>query len=173
MDLFNRQNVLIRRNSQTAVCTFVDAEHRESVAEIFIRNHRGIHYLRKTYTGSLPDSATLYYETYRAGLYSPRPYHLQLPSDESVLHSVLALSAACCQAWNLDPTELVKIADPRAQVSAGDWLTIKDLARWQDTVFPGQWNTATIESLSQVLVDVKCEALGALILKRTVRARGY
>jgi len=173
MDLLNRKNLLIRRSHQTAVCTFTDADRNEPVAEVFILNKKGIHYLRQPLMGSLPESATLYYEAYRCGLYSQRPYHLQCGSDASLFYSVLALGVSCCKAWNLDAIGLIRAADPHASVYPADLLEIKDFAKWQNTVFPGTWNTSTIEALSQALEDVECSALASLIKQRTVETRGY
>jgi hypothetical protein len=173
MELFNRKNLLIRRSHQTAVCTFINTEREESVAEVFIQNRNGIHYLQYPFSGTLPDSATLYYETYRVGLYSPRPYHIQCTSDASVFYSVLALYTSCCKAWNLDATALIKEADCCACISELELREIKDLAKWQNTVFPGAWDTQSITALSQALHDVGCPTLASLIEQRTMRRRGY
>lgn len=173
MDLFNRKDLLIRRTHQSAICIFQSLNGASSVAEVFIRNHSGIHFLHQPFPAALPASTDLYYETYRRGLYSPRPYHLALICDASVFYCVLALAISCCRAWNLDAVRLIRSADAAARITDVDLLEIKDFARWQNTVFPGTWNTPTIEALTLALEDIGCAALGAAISEHTVIARGY
>ncbi len=173
MDLFNRKNLVIRRTHQSAICTHYSPDCKTSIAEVFIRNHNGIHYLNQPFTAVLPASDDLYYQTYRRGLYSPRPYHLALISDESVFYCVVALAVSCCKAWNLDAVRLVRDADPDARLTDTDLLEIKALARWQDTAFPGTWNSPVIVALALALDDTGCAPFADQIRKHTFIKRGY
>ena len=174
MDLFNRKNLLIRRTHFDAtICTFHSMEGAASFAEVFIRNANGMHYLKRSFSDAVPPAIDLYYQTYQSGIDSARPYQLQMATDESVFYCVVALSVSCCKAWNLEPIELIRSADPAARVTEDDLLDIKALARWQNTVFPGTWVTPTIQALIQALDDVGCAALGAAIEEQTIIPRGY
>jgi hypothetical protein len=173
MDLFHRKNLLATRNHQSVVWTFTDANRGESFAETFIRSPDGVYYLCEPYTAECPALPMLFRAAYERGLHSPRPFHLSAPSDDSLFYSALALATSCCMAWNLNPLPLLSEAHSATRVTAFNLFELKQQARWERTVFPGTWDTASIMALCDVLEAIDAGRFAQVILERTVRARGH
>ena len=173
MDLFYRKHLNMRRSYQTAVWTFRDDGHAETVAEIFVRGSENLYYHRERFTGELPELSLLYYVTYMKGICSPRPYHQHLARDASMFYCVLASFVACCKAWNVDALALLTEADPDSRITVDDLIAIRDHARWERAAIPGTWDERAIRTLCDSLDALDCHALPPLLVKRTLQVRGY
>lgn len=173
MNLFYRKNLIARRHAQTAVWTFTDEGHVETVAEIFVRAQGSLYYYRDRSVGALPDANLLYLAAYSKGICSPRPYHPHLPRDESMFYCVIASFLTCCAAWNLNALMLLRCADAHMSATPEELALIREQARWEDAAIPGTWDARAIRTLGEALDALDCVGLSSRLIESTIAERGF
>jgi hypothetical protein len=162
MDLHGSR-VSVMRNHQACIwmCTHVTRPQWD--AKVYIRGLRGaIHYLNRAYHAVRPTSTQLYFDTYREGLVSARPFQLGQDVDASCECSLISLLLNYCRYRGIDYTALCVEATLRSKgLGSFDEPEVQQQAQWEGTLYPRIWTPPDVRHLTKALIRVRWEPLWA------------
>ena len=155
MSAFNR--VQSHQASETTVLPdlrftvhFPVPDDNRYLTEAAIKVKAGVKYITQFWFDR-PTEQQIARECSQHGHFSPRPFHLGIPTDESTFECVLALFYQFCCAFEIDATAVLVKAYPDRE-SAHKWTKVAwervvDCAKWHGTIVPDEWRSTDIQAL--------------------------
>ncbi len=163
MESSEQEHTFILKTPRTRIFGHRAHEVQKWRVEVTLKERGGVHYLLREVADTHLSFPWLQAEAYRSGIFSPRPYVLGMPTNQSMARCVLALTQVLCAKRGADPYALWYKAHPRLGISRGDLIFIAQQAQWEGFVYPKVWDTKAVTLLIDALRTSGSPALADVV----------